>query len=496
MKFSSIFFVLSLYSTFISSISCISLHECFLSLPDLNFREIPRNLYQSLIPKKALTDADSTLKIQSSLDNDYSLRLRTVDPAKLGIDSVKQWSGYLDYKDSKHFFYWFFESRNDPKNDPIILWLNGGPGCSSFTGLFFELGPSSIGKDMRPIHNLYSWNNNASIIFLEQPLGVGFSYGDDKVSSTKMAGKDAYIFLELFFEAFPNLRSNDFHIAGESYAGHYIPQIAHEIVIANPDRTFNLTSIMIGNGITDALVQADYYQPMACGKGGYPPILSERNCEKMKGSTSRCHSLNELCYKSKSSLPCIVSSTYCDAALFKPFEETGLNPYDIRGPCEDTSKDGMCYFAMKYIEQYMNFPEVQEVLGSDIESYSGCSEDVFARFGFTGDGSKPFQQYVAELLNENIPVLIYAGDKDFICNWLGNYAWTNALDWKDKFSYRNSPLKKWTHSESGEELGQLKSYNNFTFLRIYDAGHMVPYDQPEASLEMVNRWLSGSYSFN
>lgn len=108
------------------------------------------------------------------MDKDYCLRLRTVDPSKLGIDTVKQWSGYMDYKDSKHFFYWFFESRNDPANDPIILWLNGGPGCSSFTGLLFELGPSSIGADMKPIHNPYSWNNNASMIFLEQPLESAF----------------------------------------------------------------------------------------------------------------------------------------------------------------------------------------------------------------------------------------------------------------------------------------------------------------------------------
>ncbi|CAI4275822.1 CCQ_1a_G0003350.mRNA.1.CDS.1 [Saccharomyces cerevisiae] len=499
MKYLNLVFVLQLlisikYASFGRAFSLFEDDTTFANL-DKQLK-LPQNTQQTLKLDRLNHDDPLFTTFISSMDKDYSLRLRTVDPSKLGIDTVKQWSGYMDYKDSKHFFYWFFESRNDPANDPIILWLNGGPGCSSFTGLLFELGPSSIGADMKPIHNPYSWNNNASMIFLEQPLGVGFSYGDEKVSSTKLAGKDAYIFLELFFEAFPHLRSNDFHIAGESYAGHYIPQIAHEIVVKNPERTFNLTSVMIGNGITDPLIQADYYEPMACGKGGYHPVLSSEECEKMSKAAGRCRRLNKLCYASKSSLPCIVATAYCDSALLEPYVNTGLNVYDIRGPCEDNSTDGMCYTGLRYVDQYMNFPEVQETLGSDVHNYSGCDNDVFTGFLFTGDGSKPFQQYIAELLNHNIPVLIYAGDKDYICNWLGNHAWSNELEWINKRRYQRRMLKPWVSKETGEELGQVKNYGPFTFLRIYDAGHMVPYDQPEASLEMVNSWISGNRAFS
>ena len=92
-------------------------------------------------------------------DASHKLRVNKVkDPQVLGVDpGVKQYTGYLDVEEEdKHFFYWFFESRNDPKNDPVILWLNGGPGCSSLTGQFFELGPSSIGPELKPIYNPYS----------------------------------------------------------------------------------------------------------------------------------------------------------------------------------------------------------------------------------------------------------------------------------------------------------------------------------------------------
>lgn len=451
--------------------------------------QTPRNLHQEV----QKVEDDSIATILSDIDSRYSLRVKEVAPEKLGVDFVKQWSGYLDYLDSKHWFYWFFESRNDPENDPVILWLNGGPGCSSFTGLFFELGPSSIGPDLKPIHNPYSWNNNASILFLEQPLGVGFSYGDEKVTTTKAAGQDVYIFLELFFSKFPHLRSHEFHISGESYAGHYIPQIAHEIVVEHPDRTFDLTSVLIGNGITDSLVQDDYYQPMACGEGGYPAVLSNEQCEQMSKNANRCRVLNRICYNTESNIACIAAASYCDSATLGVYDKTGLNFYDIRGPCED--KEGMCYYGMRYVDDYMNLPEVQDTLGSDVHNYTGCSDQVGLGFTLTGDGAKPFQQFVAELVDMNIPVLLYAGDKDFICNWLGNHAWSDQLNWRYGEKYQQLPLKAWKSKNTGQEFGQVKNYGPLTFLRIYDAGHMVPYDQPEAALEMVNTWMSGLHDF-
>ena len=387
-----------------------------------------------------------------------------------------------------------FESRNDPRNDPIILWLNGGPGCSSFTGLFFELGPSSIGPELKPVHNPYSWNNNATVIFLEQPLGVGFSYGDEKVASTNAAGKDVYIFLELFYQEFPHLRSNDFHIAGESYAGHYIPEIAHQIAVVHEhDKTFNLTSIMIGNGITDSLVQYDYYEPMACGRGGYRAVISEKDCANMRSDMPVCANLNRACYSSSSTFACIAAGAYCENMAMSAYTKTGLNVYDIRSPCE-TEEGGLCYSGLSYVEDYLNQPEVQAAVGSDVSHFTGCSNDVGLAFMLTGDNNRPFQQYVAELVNRNIPVLLYAGDKDYICNWLGNLAWAEELEWKNKDVFSRLPLAPWRSEKTGEHMGQVKSYSSFTFLRVFDAGHMVPYNQPEASLEMVNRWIAGDFS--
>ncbi|BDD63760.1 hypothetical protein MAP00_008623 [Monascus purpureus] len=420
----------------------------------------------------------------------YDLRVKKVDPSTLGIDpDVKQYSGYLDDNENdKHLFYWFFESRNDPKNDPVVLWLNGGPGCSSLTGLFLELGPSAINKDIKAVYNEHSWNSNASVIFLDQPVNVGYSYSSSPVSDTVAAGKDVYALLSLFFEQFPEYAKQDFHIAGESYAGHYIPVFAAEI-LSHKKRNINLKSVLIGNGLTDGLTQYPYYRPMACGEGGYPAVLDESSCQSMDNALPRCLSMIQACYDSESAWVCVPASIYCNNALLAPYQRTGQNVYDVRSKCEGGS---LCYKEMDYVSEYLNKPEVRKALGAEVEGYDSCNFDINRDFLFHGDWMKPYHRLVPGLL-EQIPVLIYAGDADFICNWLGNKAWTEALEWSGQAKYAAAKLEGLDSRIDGEEIGQVKSYGNFTYMRIYGGGHMVPMDQPAASLEFFNRWLGGEW---
>ncbi|ODV72469.1 carboxypeptidase C PRC1 CYBJADRAFT_152644 [Cyberlindnera jadinii NRRL Y-1542] len=422
-----------------------------------------------------------------SLPN-YTLRGKHT-PESLGIDTVKQYSGYLDIEDEdKHFFYYFFESRNDPKNDPVVLWLNGGPGCSSLTGLFFELGPASIDEDIKPVHNPYSWNSNASVIFLDQPINVGYSYSSSSVSNTIAAGKDVYAFLELFFKKFTEYNGLDFHIAGESYAGHYIPVFASEI-LSHKERGFNLTSVLIGNGLTDPLTQYKYYEPMACGEGGEPAVLPEEECEAMEANLDRCLSLIDSCYQSESAWSCVPATVYCNNGQIGPYQKTGRNVYDIRKNCEGSS---LCYEGLEYIDKYLNKEEVKEALGAETDNYESCNFDVNRNFVFAGDWMKPYHKDVIDLLEADLPVLIYAGDKDFICNWLGNQGWTDVLPWSGTQQFSNAETKSWT--VDGQKAGTVKNYKNFTFLRIFGGGHMVPYDQPENSLDFFNAWLAGRHT--
>ncbi|KAH7329252.1 carboxypeptidase Y precursor [Stachybotrys elegans] len=436
-------------------------------------------------------NGESRRKIGGQLEN-FNLRARKVDPSSLGVDTVKQYAGYLDNEaDDKHLFYWFFESRNDPENDPVVLWLNGGPGCSSLLGLFMELGPATIDKNIKVVNNPYAWNNNASVIFLDQPINVGYSYGSGRVSSTVEAGKDVYALLSLFFHQFPEYAKQDFHIAGESYGGHYVPAFSAEI-LSHKERNINLKSAIVGNGLTDGYTQYAYYRPMGCGEGGYPAVLSESQCESMDRALPRCQSLIKSCYESESTWSCVPAAMYCNQAMIGPYQRTGRNVYDVRHDCEDSSN--LCYSSMGYVTKWLNEASTMEALGVEVDGYDSCNFDVNRDFLFAGDWMKPIMRYVPTLLEE-LPVLIYAGDADFICNWLGNQAWVEALEWPGHDAFAAAKMKglHLASDKDSAEYGKVKSSGNFTFMQIYQAGHMVPLDQPEPSVDFLNRWIAGEW---
>lgn len=420
--------------------------------------------------------------------DNYQLRVKKLNPKVLGIDVTKQYSGYLDELETdKHWFYWFFESRNNPEKDPVILWLSGGPGCSSLTSLLFELGPSFIDESLKPVHNPYSWNTNASIIFLDQPVNVGYSYSSSHVSSTKAAGKDVYAFLELFFQQFPEYIDKPLHIASESYGGHYAPAFA-DAILSHEDRSFQLASVLIGNGLTNPLLQYPKFEYMACSSsGGYKPVLSEDICLNMRSTLPKCLSLIEDCYKTESPESCVPATIYCNSGQIRPYQNTGRSVYDVRKMCEGET---LCYKDLDYVSRYLNQTFVREALGAEVTRFDACNWNLFCDFLYTGDWMKPFHKEVAKVLEQRVPILLYSGDKDFVCNWLGNLDWCNALPWSGHQKFENANMIS-IIGDLGTEIGQVKNADIFTFARVFDGGHFVPHDQPEASLTMVNRWLSG-----
>ena len=284
------------------------------------------------------------------------------------------------------------------------MWLSGGPGCSSLLGLFIELGPARIDKHLNVVNNPYAWNSNASVIFLDQPVNTGLSYSGSSVSNTIAAGQDVYALLTLFFKQFPEYAQQDFHIAGESYAGHYIPVFATEI-LRHKKRNINLKSLLIGNGLTDGLTQYEHYRPMACGDGGWPAVLDEASCRSMDNALPRCRVLIEGCYETDSVWSCVPASIYCNSALMGPYQRTGQNVYDVREKCAEGST--LCYFEIDWATRWLNQPGVLEALGAEVDSFNSCNFNVNRNFLFAGDWMKPFHRLVPAIL-EQIPVLIYA----------------------------------------------------------------------------------------
>ncbi|VDK20350.1 unnamed protein product [Anisakis simplex] len=184
--------------------------------------KLPKFQYWPPLPPVKRTEADRV----------YSLPGLTYTP------NFKQYSGYLKSKKGNYLHYWYMESQGDPRNDPIVIWLNGGPGCSSLMGLLEELGPFRPNPDGRTLfENVFSWNKAANLMFLETPRGVGFSYQnmtenpDTEWDDTKTAEETADA-IEDFFNIYKHLRShrNELYLTGESYAGIYIPMTTNVLI--------------------------------------------------------------------------------------------------------------------------------------------------------------------------------------------------------------------------------------------------------------------------
>lgn len=169
--------------------------------------------------------------------------------------------GFVKFDNGDDMFYWIFYSRQDQNKDPLTIWLTGGPGCSSELAIFYENGPFTINNDLSLSKNLNSWNNNANLLYLDQPVGTGFSEVasilDYKTSETGIA-EDFYKFLTKFLEQNPEFKGRDLYITGESYAGHYIPAIA-SYYVQQEVQDLKLKAIAIGNGWTDPYDQYPAY---------------------------------------------------------------------------------------------------------------------------------------------------------------------------------------------------------------------------------------------
>ncbi|KAM0853645.1 hypothetical protein ACQ4PT_050941 [Festuca glaucescens] len=202
-------------------------------------------------------------------------------PGFHGAFPSKHYSGYVtvDESNDRRLFYYLVLSERAPATDPVVLWLNGGPGCSSFDGFVYENGPfnfehgSSPGGLPKLQLNPYSWSKVSSIIYLDSPAGVGMSYSSNKSDYTTgdmKTAADAHTFLLKWFELYPELQSNPFYISGESYAGIYIPTLADEVVKGTQKDLkprINLKGYLIGNGVTDMGYDYNSFVPFAHGMG-------------------------------------------------------------------------------------------------------------------------------------------------------------------------------------------------------------------------------------
>eukprot|EP01127_Copromyxa_protea_P017384 TRINITY_DN5291_c0_g1_i1.p1 TRINITY_DN5291_c0_g1~~TRINITY_DN5291_c0_g1_i1.p1 ORF type:complete len:458 (-),score=98.78 TRINITY_DN5291_c0_g1_i1:35-1324(-) len=423
-------------------------------------------------------------------------------PGWTGALPSRHFSGYLQFDKTKHMHYWLVESENDPVNDPVIVWLNGGPGCSSLDGFIYEHGPFRI-DPTDPTHSRlvkfeYTWSKMANVIYLESPVGVGFSYStnpEDYITDDDKSSQDNLHAVEAFFNAYPRFKKNKFFIAGESYGGVYVPTLAEAIMWATRNGTYTgpkLEGIAVGNGCSGSEIGV-------CGNDRtkydmlyflQTALLSEKSKEEIR---SACGDFSNI-------------SPKCNDLVTKFGNTVGnINIYNIYGDCIDGSPQHVLGKTASKIPRPENYGGPDWCIDSVAASAYFNRPDVMAAIHvkkppfvwsvcanqLTYNQSRPnLPRDTYPALNEFVRVVVYNGDWDACVPYTDAEAWTTGMNYPVI-----SEWQPWYFPSPEKQVGGYatvyKSTYNFTFITVKGGRHEVPETAPRQAFEMIRRLLAG-----
>lgn len=410
------------------------------------------------------------------------LMLRIVALAPV-FQGETHYPGYISLSSSHpeySMFYWFFRARTAPSSGsstPLIIFMRGGPGCAGTTAVLGETGPYLLDEENLTLsHRQYSINNLADVVFVDQPLGTGFSNCSDRGRIPRdEAGvaEDMLAFYRGFVLRFPDVAEKSVYLLGLSYAGHFIPAVALRFL--------------------EAGVQV---RGAAINNGWYSPAIQIR----MRGEFTRAR---QLVTWAESALGLIVETIeilmvqwgwyeYADECeqliwgLYQGFEHKKFNAYDIRLPCPDALVASGCYNDSA-LDRFMARTDVRRELGVGERSFSDCNEDIETIM--LADNYADITPTVVELLDKySLKMAFYAGDQDWVCDVLGQNAWVSSIGWKSQQEMNAAVWKDWY--VNGKSMGKLRAHENLLQGVVNNAGHMVVADQPEAMMDVIHRMIN------
>lgn len=411
--------------------------------------------------------------------------------------TFKQFAGYIAVDEAKRrsLFYYFVEAESNSSSKPLVLWFNGGPGCSSVgEGAFVEHGPFKPNGSVL-VKNDYSWNKEANMLYLESPAGVGFSYSDNQtfysVVNDVMTAADNLAFLEIWLEKYPEYKNRDFYITGESYAGHYVPQLAKLIV--HSKAKINLKGIAIGNPLLEFTTDFDSRGEYLWSHGLISDDTYELFNKVCNYSTIRRQA------QSKSITPT------CSRVANQAAKEIGrfVNAYDITlDVClsdvfsqsevleqnQDTETKVDVCVEDKTIE-YLNRKDVQTALHArlvGVNQWAPCSEVLNYEMQNLEITMIPV---LVSLLKSGIRVFVYSGDQDSVLPLTGTRVDVSSVA-KELGLNTTLPYRAWFN---GNQVGGwTQVYGDvLSFATIRGASHEAPFSQPERSIALFRGFLSG-----
>ena len=430
--------------------------------------------------------------------------------------------------DSKSLHYVFIESLSK-SSDPILVWFNGGPGCSSLLGLFQEHGPFVFDDGETVIKpNPFPWNQRANLLYLESPAGVGFSVAnntDDLLHSDMSQSEDAFAALRQFYQAFPLLRDNDLYITGESYAGVYAPYLAWQIhewnLVQNMNQwndTYNLKGFIIGNGVTDMYLDSDSQMIESLANWNMIPsslwdqIVANKcvfNWDKLDVKVNNAPACADLYNQAMGliedlNIYDLYRTQYGNTASSKKSlrltEQEREREVVIDGMVKKyklgRTMNEMTPFRKSLLTQddkqvilgddlsgYLNRADVRAALNIPtwVQGYSECNNPMYGTYQAFREGSI-WIYHILKGYTDSYRLLHYSGDTDGAVATLGTRRWIAQQGWP--------VTKEWrTWTTNGDLSGYLEDYGTFTFATIHGVGHMAPQWKRQDVTELISKYV-------
>lgn len=395
---------------------------------------------------------------------------------------------------TSYFFWKYSDIHKLPEAEKrTIFWLNGGPGCSSMDGALMEAGPFRINDDHEIVYNNGSWHKLGDMVFVDQPGGTGFSFTDKYDHELDLVTAHFLRFMEKYFELFPEDRENEIYFAGESYAGQYIPYIANGILRHNKNLRegeipYDLKGLLIGNGWIAPNEQSLYYMPYCVQAGIIKPdnpqwgrILQQQEmCQKIVDANSGSESVAEVESSTCESVLTMILSATQDS---RNPDQACYNMYDY------TLKDSYPSCGMNWppdlvnVGPFLNDPVVKMDLNLvRAKKWEECSSRVHR--ALSAKNSAPAITLFPALLEE-LPIILFNGNRDIICNYMGTEGFINTLTWGGATGFSGDvDVLDWVHDAN--VAGYIKTERNLTFINVFDASHMVPFDKPDVSRALMD----------
>lgn len=324
----------------------------------------------------------------------------------------------------------------------------------------------------------YSWNIAHNLIYIDNPVGTGFSFTDnDKgyVTSETQVGRDVLNALVQFFQLFPELQDNNFFVTGESYAGKYVPAVSHAIKYYNikAKTKINLRGLAIGNGLCDPenqLLYSDYLYQLGLldlnGKTQFHMYEKKgRDLIKQEKYVEAFDIFDSLLNGDMNGAP----------SLF--YNITGFNfYYDFLTSEADNKSDILMY-------EWLQTADVRRTIHVGNSTFN--VETKIVEEHLKGDVMRSVAYLLTDLL-QDYRVLIYNGQLDIIVAYPLTENYLQNLQWSGSDKYAKTPRKLWM--VGGKLAGYSKSVDNLTEVLVRNAGHMVPLYQPKWSLDLITRF--------